>query len=624
MNEREIKTEGSIGTPRECSISKLFREKVFKIPKYQRPYSWEEKQIEDFWRDIKDGIKTDTIHYWGQITIQETNEEPRKSEEGQQFPVYEIVDGQQRLITITLFMYALSKVVKEKIKTKKGKELSKIIKANFVKTSGVYRLELGGLNNEFYKDLIDEKKLEDCKDKDLRTNTMIYNALDRFKKHINNFIKQKKNKYEILKNIFEYVQKQTLSLEYSIGEDAPAPRIFLIINDRGKEPTLLDKAKCLFIFYSFRYLNNELDKLISDSFGDIFIDYDKIKDIGEDSKIDYIARYDYRGLSEDTLLNFFYHYFAKYAIEKYNITDIKYDYDYTPEKVFNEFLKRSLEYLSNNKEELKQFISEAVEEFRDFVSSFKLILEKSGEPNEYKKLFSFIGPDPFIYPLIINIYKEGILNKNIIKIIETLDLRIYKVRGTDPRAYIYRDVISEIKRKANSKELSEEFIKDRLYNFISWFMADELFKICLSREVYGQRIDWLRYVLWEYNKGKYPDFDDLNLNLYKPEKSGDWPEIEHIFPRKEPDEFEYCGFENNEEYNSHINHFGNLVLLERNLGKQASDLSPAEKVKYYKRSKIPETKEMGYYIDNNGFDKQKLSDRTKDIVDFCLKRWKMT
>ncbi len=34
------------------SLSKVFTENIFRIPDYQRGYSWSDRQLKDFWSDI--------------------------------------------------------------------------------------------------------------------------------------------------------------------------------------------------------------------------------------------------------------------------------------------------------------------------------------------------------------------------------------------------------------------------------------------------------------------------------------------------------------------------------------------------------------------------------------------
>lgn len=265
-----------------------------------------------------------------------------------------------------------------------------------------------------------------------------------------------------------------------------------------------------------------------------------------------------------------------------------------------------------------------VKEFEEYTSKFRNLLEETEMNIKYKKLFSFLGPNPLVYPLIVNLYKEDILDDEILKLIETLDLRVYKIRGTDPRADLYRKLISSIKLKSKNNQLSKEFILNNLRNFISWFMSDSELQRRLSGEVYGKGVDWLRYVLWEYNKKQFPNkIDDSNLDMYKPEDRDNSLEIEHIFPGNVPDDFPFAGFDNIDEYSSFINHFGNLLLLERYLNRKARDKGLSEKTSFYNKSKMPETDNLGFFIYEQGFDIDKLNERTKKIINFCLGRWKL-
>ena len=87
-------------------IDELFAGKIFRVPNYQRNYAWDKKNWNDFWNDIREGLETNTEHYWGTITLKVTDETYYCEEEDKYFKVYEVVDGQQRLTTIYLFLLA--------------------------------------------------------------------------------------------------------------------------------------------------------------------------------------------------------------------------------------------------------------------------------------------------------------------------------------------------------------------------------------------------------------------------------------------------------------------------------------------------------------------------------------
>ena len=76
------------------NVDQLLRMGYFKIPRFQRPYSWERTETEDFWNDtIAD---SESEYFIGSIVV-------FKYSEG----VNGIVDGQQRLTTLTMLLSSI-------------------------------------------------------------------------------------------------------------------------------------------------------------------------------------------------------------------------------------------------------------------------------------------------------------------------------------------------------------------------------------------------------------------------------------------------------------------------------------------------------------------------------------
>ncbi len=65
----------------------------YNIPEYQRPYKWRNKQIEDLIDDIEESMDTGE-YFIGSIILVKKND------------VYDVIDGQQRLTTLTLMLAA--------------------------------------------------------------------------------------------------------------------------------------------------------------------------------------------------------------------------------------------------------------------------------------------------------------------------------------------------------------------------------------------------------------------------------------------------------------------------------------------------------------------------------------
>ncbi|NRS87460.1 hypothetical protein HNQ02_000360 [Flavobacterium sp. 7E] len=87
-------------TEKSMTFGEFIKKKTFIIPDYQRAYSWGEKQLIPFIKDIlehcddNDNPSDDTRYYLGHYIL----EKPEKSIS------FEIVDGQQRISTVYLFL----------------------------------------------------------------------------------------------------------------------------------------------------------------------------------------------------------------------------------------------------------------------------------------------------------------------------------------------------------------------------------------------------------------------------------------------------------------------------------------------------------------------------------------
>src|SRR5437899_12903096 len=82
----------------------------FVIPIYQRTYSWTDKECRQLWDDIvrTGGNDAISVHFVGSIVYIETG----LSQVTHQSPLL-VIDGQQRLTTVTLLIAALAKVLGE-------------------------------------------------------------------------------------------------------------------------------------------------------------------------------------------------------------------------------------------------------------------------------------------------------------------------------------------------------------------------------------------------------------------------------------------------------------------------------------------------------------------------------
>lgn len=92
------------------SLKSIFKDRVFRIPDYQRGYAWTTRQLTDFWEDVTN-LPGDRIHYTGLLSLKKADKEEWSGwteerwliEDRDYVPCY-IVDGQQRLTTFIIMI----------------------------------------------------------------------------------------------------------------------------------------------------------------------------------------------------------------------------------------------------------------------------------------------------------------------------------------------------------------------------------------------------------------------------------------------------------------------------------------------------------------------------------------
>jgi uncharacterized protein with ParB-like and HNH nuclease domain len=104
------------------SLSKLFTEKLLRIPDYQRGYSWREKQLREFWSDLEQ-LDGDGHHYLGVLTLEAVSEKVHSSWtddrwliKSKSYVPFHVVDGQQRLTTIIVLLQCVVERMKNDVR----------------------------------------------------------------------------------------------------------------------------------------------------------------------------------------------------------------------------------------------------------------------------------------------------------------------------------------------------------------------------------------------------------------------------------------------------------------------------------------------------------------------------
>ncbi|MGB3534112.1 MAG: DUF262 domain-containing HNH endonuclease family protein [Microcoleaceae cyanobacterium] len=215
----------------ETSLRNLLEgTKQFQIPLFQRPYSWEKPNWEALWEDLI-SVYTDEVkgfYFIGPIVTQAI---PGTAEGISPFIV---IDGQQRLTTLTILLAALRNCIKRS-NERAAKELYNLYLVNEYKDDDeFYKVLPTHSDRETYKSIIQAKT-----NKDIKKIGKIYDAYQFFEK------KLKKPGIENI-DVFDYTKFKQVCLERlmlvnitSDEQDNPY-LIFESLNNKGQELTQAD------------------------------------------------------------------------------------------------------------------------------------------------------------------------------------------------------------------------------------------------------------------------------------------------------------------------------------------------------------------------------------------------
>jgi len=114
--------------PQYLTLSKLLDGRLFRIPEYQRAYSWTARQRQDLFGDIEKANSKGPAegHFMAAVVGLRRHKQVLGTDE---YDVVEVVDGQQRLTTLIILLNSIKLALNEKDKSeaKLARELSELL-----------------------------------------------------------------------------------------------------------------------------------------------------------------------------------------------------------------------------------------------------------------------------------------------------------------------------------------------------------------------------------------------------------------------------------------------------------------------------------------------------------------
>lgn len=268
-------------------------DKQFEVPPYQRNYSWEKEHVNDLWSDLVEAVEMDRDHYIGTFLLMDAEEDEDTS--------HKIIDGQQRLTTLTILLFE----IQEKLDNLGEEKIARKIRGEYIVRYGDQKLTLAGDDEKFFRRTILENILDDDREghredalSDTETDSPSQVRLLKAKTELrDNLAKGVPDSAshdvatEFYKNLYQKVQSLPL-LEYTVDSRSEAARIFQTVNDRGKDLTDLEITKS-YLMHRVSLLEEEKQadsyiETIQESFDEI---YNSIENVSSGPSEDQVQRY---------------------------------------------------------------------------------------------------------------------------------------------------------------------------------------------------------------------------------------------------------------------------------------------------------------------------------------------
>ncbi|MDQ7044292.1 MAG: DUF262 domain-containing protein [Sulfurimonas sp.] len=208
---------------KKTNFYQIFLKGNFIIPDYQRGYVWEENELNDFYNDIKNIVelkKFKTAHFLGNILLKKRNTS------------YEIIDGQQRFVTIILFIKAFEKVYSIYKPELRKRYIPKIFENNLTVNDGDNIFD-----SIIYNTFNESSEIRDKSSEKIKKAYLYFidkidnNGQPLFKKTINT----DESLYRVLMRLF--------FIEIEIDSEVNPYLIFETLNARGVELNISDLVK---------------------------------------------------------------------------------------------------------------------------------------------------------------------------------------------------------------------------------------------------------------------------------------------------------------------------------------------------------------------------------------------
>ena len=217
--------------------------KTYRVPPYQRDYSWSEEQWEDLWNDVIDLRQDPEMrHYLGALVVEGTSDRD-----------FLIIDGQQRLATLSLLALAvidrLEAMARAGVDPDDNRERGRELRSRFIGEKDPAsliessRLHLNETDDAFYQDYLVQIRAPLNPRRLPKSNRLLLACFHYFGERLQKLATLQNDGRAMASLLSETMARQLLFILITVDDALNAYTVFETLNARGLELTTTDLLK---------------------------------------------------------------------------------------------------------------------------------------------------------------------------------------------------------------------------------------------------------------------------------------------------------------------------------------------------------------------------------------------
>jgi len=244
--------------PQYSALSTLFSRRLFRIPEYQRAYSWTSREREDLFEDIESvhAKGPDAGHFMAAVVCLRREKQTLGTDE---FQVVEVVDGQQRLTTLIILLNAVKLALDSSIPSEL--RLTHELKELLVKSDGdeLLLLQTNHDSSRHFSTFIRDGTAPSSDTATTIADREILKAIEDCHK----FVAEWKRRL-VLPLLVALLKNRLFFLVHEIADEKSVYTVFEVLNSRGLDVSWFDRLKSVLMGAAFELKKANQTGLITD------------------------------------------------------------------------------------------------------------------------------------------------------------------------------------------------------------------------------------------------------------------------------------------------------------------------------------------------------------------------